>query len=643
MVVYHLDESLLPGGFVGVDLFFVLSGYLITTLLLGEHARSGGRLDLRGFWGRRIRRLWPVAWLVLCGVAVAGLAGVWSAERERSLGVETAAALANVYNWWQVANGGYVQQFVSPSPLRHFWSLAIEEQFYLVWPLVLIGLLALVRRWGRGAMWAGLGVLAGASIVSAAVSSPEQAYLGTLSRAVALVAGAALAWWFRDTPMRAPVSVGWRRFRLAWGLAGTAVVVAVMLRATPETPVLHRGGFTVVALACAGIIALALGPGPVRRVLGAGALVWVGRRSYAIYLVHWPLIVALGPEMGFLAKALVVIPSSVLLADLLLRLVEGPVLERRVRPRFLGLSAVVVLAVTAGSLVVARPTGETPVEEAAATLERVADPVVPTTPAAGVPGDGPTSSTTTTAPCVPTPTAPAPAFGGDGTFDQATVAGVVDPSATCEQQVRLLVVGDSLGRGVSNGLVSLGDPRLLLWDRTVLGCSMGPEKCGDWRNAWTVNVLGVQPDVVLLYANVVTDFAGVDDVPFDSPEGQAQRELLLGEAVKVLGSTGAKVLLAAPGVPGRPNGLYYCKGRGTDSACDPRWVQAWGDSLRRVAAATGAGVVDAAGWINARPGTQAGDRPDGLHLSGAALREHANWLLPQVYEAALTRRAGAAG
>jgi hypothetical protein len=183
----------------------------------------------------------------------------------------------------------------------------------------------------------------------------------------------------------------------------------------------------------------------------------------------------------------------------------------------------------------------------------------------------------------------------------------------------------------------------LLWDRTALGCSLGPEKCGGWREAWAVSVLGVRPDVVLLYANVVTDLAGVEDAAFDTPEGQAQRELVLSEAVSVLGSTGAQVMLAAPGTPGRPNGLYYCRGRASNSACDPAWVQAWGDSLRRVAAATGARVVDAAGWINARPDTQSSDRPDGLHLSGVALREHSLWLLPQVYEAALLGRAGTAG
>jgi peptidoglycan/LPS O-acetylase OafA/YrhL len=644
VVAYHLDDRLLPGGFVGVDVFFVLSGYLITTLLLVEHRRSGGRVDLRGFWARRVRRLWPLAWLVLCAVALGGLAGAWTPDRERTLPVETVAALANVYNWWQVRNGGYVAEFVAPSPLRHFWSLAIEEQFYLVWPVVLVGMLALVRRWGPRAMWAVLGLLAAASVLNAAVVTPEQAYLGTLSRAVALVAGAALAWGFRRSPMRAPVSPGWRRGLALWGAAGAAVVVVVLFRATPESPVLHRGGFAVVAVAGAGVVAVALGPGPVRRLLATPWLVWLGRRSYAVYLVHWPLIVALGPERSLASRVALVVPSSLLAAEVLGRLVEGPVIARRVRPRVLALSGVVVLAVTAAALRAGVPVEPTAVERAAATLEPVRDPEVGAAPAgSGVAADDGATAPPTTQPCVPAPPAPVPQFGDESTFDAATVTGVADPTGACEDQARLLVVGDSLGRGVSNGLVSLGDPRLLLWDRTTLGCSLGPERCGDWREAWSVNVLGIRPDVVLFYANVVTDLAGVDDAPFMSPEGQAQREAVLTEAVRVLGGTGARVLLAAPAAPGRPNGLYYCRGRAVASACDPTWVQAWGDSLRRVAAATGAGIIDAAGWVNARGDTAASDRPDGLHLSGRALREHASWLLPQVVEAARSGSAGPAG
>ena len=149
VVAYHLDA--LQGGFVGVDVFFVMSGYLITTLLMRERSHTGA-ISLRAFWGRRIRRLWPLAWAVLLAVAAAGLVGVWDADQQRRLPGQTAASLLNVANWWQLTHGGYTELFVAPSPLRHFWSLAVEEQFYLAWPLLMAGLLVLAARRGR-ARW----------------------------------------------------------------------------------------------------------------------------------------------------------------------------------------------------------------------------------------------------------------------------------------------------------------------------------------------------------------------------------------------------------------------------------------------------------------------------------------------------------
>jgi peptidoglycan/LPS O-acetylase OafA/YrhL len=651
VVVYHADDRLLPGGFVGVDVFFVLSGYLITALLLHEHARSGG-VSLRGFWRRRVRRLWPLAWVVLGAVALIGLTGVWGEDQQRTLGAQTLAALANVANWWQSAHGGYLEAGSAPSPLRHFWSLAVEEQFYLFWPLLLIGLLAVAGRVGSGTrrgamvMWAGLLALFAASAVSAFFTDPLTAYLATHTRAVALFAGAGLAFAFRARPLSGPTGHRARGVVSVWAGVGTGVLVWVALTATPEDPWLHRGGFSVVAVAAAGVVALAVAPGSVRRWLGWSALVWVGRRSYAIYLVHWPIIVALGPGRATWVVLAVVIPASVLLADLAHRGVESPVLAGRWSPRVLGSAGLVVLVVTAAALVGSRPTAETPTEQVAASLERVADPSVPpaivaTPDAAPGTGDDPTAvdpddappstAPPTTVPCVPT-TAPVPEFGG-GTrqFDYATVGEVVDPGAACAGQVRVLVLGDSLGRGASNGLVSLADPRIQVWDRTTLGCSFGPDSCEDWREPWSVNVLGVQPDVVLVFSRVVGELAGVRDEPrFLSPEGRATRVAEFSAAVERLSAGGARVVFVNAAVPGRPNGLFYCKGRARSSGCDPEWVTEWNASLADAAAAAGAAIVDAGGWVAARSATDRDDRPDGLHLSGPALREFSTWLLPQV-------------
>ena len=580
VVVFHLDDQLLPGGFVGVDLFFVLSGFLITALLVRERS-SEGSISLRGFWRRRVRRLWPLAWTVLALVALAGVAGVWTADQQRLLPGETASALANVANWWQMAHGGYVEQFVAPSPLRHFWSLAVEEQFYLVWPVLLTGLLAVAVRKGRSVVWVALALLSAGSIALAWVETPDRAYLGTDTRAVALFAGAALAYAYRGHHLRGPTGTGSRRAIGVWAVAGAAVVGWVLFNATPDSEWLHHGGFAVIAVAGAGLVASVLTNSPVQRALRWAPLVWLGRRSYAVYLLHWPLIVAMGPERSVLAKAVVVIPVSLLLAELVHRRLELPAIAGRWRTRVLSLGGVALVAVMVGALVLGRPSGPTPSAQVAETLRRVPDPV-----------------TTTTAPCVPTSVA-APQFGGSWAFDKATVDTVADPTHACADQVKVLVVGDSLGRGVSNGLVAADDPRLQIWDRTVTGCSFGPESCPDWKQIWPVDMLAVHPDVVLLYTNVQPDLKGVDDAAFLSPEGRAQRVEALTEAVRILSGGGARVLLVAPAVPERPNGLYYCDNRTTGSVCDPAWVQEWTASLQQVAAATAAevhGPCGPSGW-----------------------------------------------
>jgi hypothetical protein len=505
-----------------------------------------------------------------------------------------------------------VEQFVAPSPLRHFWSLAVEEQFYLVWPVVLAGLLVVAARLGPRVVWAALGVMSAASIALSWVETPDRAYLGTDTRAVALLAGAALAYAYRGHHLRGPTSAAARRATGAWALAGAAVVGVVLFTATPASEFLHRGGFAVIAVAGTGLVASVLTNAPVQRALRAAPLVWLGRRSYAVYLLHWPLIVALGPERSTAFKAGVVIPVSLLGAELFHRRLELPAISGRWRPRVLSIGGVVLLVAMATTLFVARPDGPTAVDQVAETLQTVPDP-----------------TTTTTQPCIPS-TVVAPQFGGAIEFDPQTVATVADPIQSCADQVRVMVVGDSMGRGVSNGLVALGDPRLEVWDRTVTGCSFGPEECPDWREIWAVDVLGVEPDVVLLYSNLQEDLKGVDDAPYLSAEGRQQRIDALTEAVRILGSGGARVVLITPGVPVRPNGLYYCDNRTKGSKCDPEWVAEWSSAVRQVGAATGADVIDVGAWLAARSSTASTDRPDGLHLSGQALREHAAWLVPQL-------------
>jgi peptidoglycan/LPS O-acetylase OafA/YrhL len=612
VVAYHLDA--LRGGFVGVDVFFVLSGYLITALLIRER-ESSDAISLRSFWGRRIRRLWPLAWSVLGVVAVAGLAGVWDADQQRRLPSQTAASLLNVANWWQLAHGGYAEQFVAPSPLRHFWSLAVEEQFYLVWPVLLAVLLALAVRRGRWVLWAGIASLAAASIVVAWTSTPEDAYLRTDSRAVALLIGAALAAAWRAHPLAGPEGTHARRAIAAWGALGTGVLVWVALTASPNDEWLHHGGFTLIAVAACGVVAAAVTVPSVRRGLGAGSLVWLGERSYAVYLIHWPLVVALGVTMPALLRAAIVVVASLVLAALVHRWLERPVIAGALPSLRLAAVGVLVLAVMGVSLAAAAPSGPTPEERVGATLHRVADPES-------------TGARATTTTCVPVTVAP-PVFGDDRTLDRSTFNAVADPTAAaCAGQLRVLVLGDSTARGISNGLNSLEDPRIQVFDRSTLGCSYGPERCPDWRTTWPAAVHEVQPDVVLIYTTVLIDLQGVEDASFLTPAADRQRVDAFEEAVRLTSATGAKVLLV---VPARPTGRYYCNGPEQETTCDRARTAAWKSSIETAALATGAGVVDAGAWIDAR--NRPSDRPDGLHLSGEALREHATWLVPQLLSA----------
>jgi peptidoglycan/LPS O-acetylase OafA/YrhL len=641
VVVYHIDDRVLPGGFLGVDVFFVLSGYLVTTLLVREHERSGA-IGLRAFWGRRARRLWAAAWIVLALVALAGLWDVWGPDRQATLPGEIFAAVAHIENYWLLSHGGYLQQFAAPSPVRHFWSLAVEEQFYFIWPLVMIGGLALVARFGRKAMWAVLVVLGVASLTIAQFVSPERAYLGTATRMIALVVGALLAWWWSATPLAAPRRRRLRRWVAVWALLGAGVLVAGALVLHPHDEVMARGGFLTVAVASAGLVGLAVVPGRFAAAMSLGPLVWIGRRSYGIYLLHWPLIVAMGPGREPWVVAAVVVPLAVGGAAVLHHVVEVPLIARRWQPVRMAQGSFCLALVIVVALLAARPVS-TPTGDVAAGLAELADPAGPS---GVITGDDPTpepsvlaETTTTTTICLPAPSQSVTLLGpgGEG-FDPSTITDIADPStASCQDQIDVLVVGDSTGRGFSNGLAALDDPGLRVWDRTILGCSLGSEECGHWRDEWTGPVDQIDPDVVVLYFNPVADLKGVDDADFLSPEGAAQRVQVLDEAADLLSRNGAALVFVAPPAPRPPEGLFFCDGRKRATQCDPAWVAAWTASVAEVATARGAPLLDVEGFVQALPDDEAA-RPDGMHFAGSALTDLARWARPLLSLAVVNQR-----
>ncbi len=297
--------------------------------------------------------------------------------------------------------------------------------------------------------------------------------------------------------------------------------------------------------------------------------------------------------------------------------------------------AVVLLA----SLWVARPE-TTPTEDVAGGLERVEDPFAAA--AMSEPGSASTDggSTTTTTICIPTvvagQTIERPTVGEP--FDPNTVTDLADPSdQRCDSQIDVLVVGDSTGRGFSNGLASLADPSLRVWDRTILGCSLGSEDCGSWRNEWSGPVQQIRPDVVVLYFNPVTDLKDVEDADFLSPEGAAQREEVLNEAADLLSSTGAALVFISPPDPRPPEGLFFCNGRRSGTQCDPDVVAAWTETVEKVAAERDAPVLDVPGFLG-DIGDNDETRPDGMHFTAESLRDLAAWARPALSLAILNQR-----
>ena len=383
VLVYHLLPGLLPGGMVGVDAFFVISGFLITSLLLVER-RTTGRIDAGRFWIRRLRRIVPALLVAVAATvsAAACLGGdVLLAVRRQVLG-----SVLLVYNWVEIVAGSSYFDRTQPLLLTNVWSLAVEEQFYRVWPLVVIALLA--RGVSRRRVRAGALLALGLSLASAAWAlrlvrdgAPvSRVYMGTDTRAFGLMLGAAWALWHGRATEGAdlePQPAGLRRVRGAAGWAGLAGLL-VLARFAGETTADGGSGpepALIIASACTLAVVQALtgevagADGPARRLMSlleARPLKWLGERSYGLYLWHWPLGVlafyAIPPTAAPRAVAVGVLGLTLCAAELSHALIETPVrrdgllvrLRRvaRLRPRQMvpaggGATALVLLLVLA--------------------------------------------------------------------------------------------------------------------------------------------------------------------------------------------------------------------------------------------------------------------------------------------------------
>jgi peptidoglycan/LPS O-acetylase OafA/YrhL len=335
VMLYHLGFNWIPGGFLGVDLFFVISGYVITRLLLDSIQRSGG-LDLRAFYGARIRRLLPP--LVFMIITTTIVVGFWAPDTMRRFLGDTPFALFGGMNWWLVfRETDYFEAIGRPPLLQHTWSLGVEAQFYLVWPLIL---LLVLRYFGKNkipgaalliAAFSGIALLVVSLQIDAANSSKiSHVYFGTDTHSIGLFLGAALAVSWIPQNLQETVTRKAQDFIDGIGIVGFLGIIAAFLFIDESDPTLYKIAFPLAGICGCAILTSIVHPASrFAPILSSKPFVWIGERSYAIYLWHWVVFQVTRPDYDLEGSEWALYTLRVLivfaLADISLRLVELPV------------------------------------------------------------------------------------------------------------------------------------------------------------------------------------------------------------------------------------------------------------------------------------------------------------------------------
>ncbi len=608
VLCYHGGATFVPGGYVGVDTFFVLSGFLITSILVHEHDTSG-RIALLSFWARRARRLLP-ALVVMVG-AVLLWVHFFARGDYPNLGSDARSVLFYFANWHFSTGASYVDLGSSPSPFLHTWSLAIEEQFYLVWPLLLLG--AFKLRLSRAKILA-LTLLAAAGSAALMVylydpsQDPTAIYYNTATRAQALLIGAALAfglsWW---APAVRRVGARFWGVFAAVGCAGLVVLSASMTIGGTST---YEGGLTLAALFAAALVGgVTLGGSSlVARCFSLTPIRYIGRISYGLYLWHWPIFVGLdGARTGLDGPALffVRIVATFTVAVASFHLIEMPIRRGALRrSREMRIEAGVIAAVV---LVAAffQPTAAAPV------------PYQDLTAALGY-------------------------FPGAVPRQRAAPPG---------PPVRVLFVGDSIALMLGNGLRLVSHQYGITLDNMGLSaCSLEDSpyrvqdsvvtptpQCKDRVAAWTSELKRVRPQVVVLLTrlDIVDRYEVGTWVHIGQPGYDSILRTNIDHAVAALSSTGARVVLATT--------PYYSSGEtlnGSPWPEDAPWrVRQFNVMLRQVAAEHPKVVsvldlnkiVDPEGHYQAVINGVQVRSSDGVHFTWAGDFSLAPQILPQLH------------
>ena len=343
VLFYHADFAWARGGFLGVEVFFVISGYLITSLLLVEWLRTG-TIGLKSFWIRRARRLLPAATLLVLGVSAAALL-IYRDALERMLG-DVVAAMSYVTNWFLIVREvSYFESFGRPPLLQHMWSLAVEEQFYILWPLIFtFGLMILRGRDPKRSIRSFFAIVVVGIVASTLLmgflhtpfEDPSRVYYGSDTRAAGILVGVALSLvWI---PWRlSPILPGRKRAVLnAAGFVALAALMTILATADEFSTLLYRGGFLATSLVTAAVIAVTVHPAAsLGRILENPVMKWIGTRSYGIYLWHWPIFMVLRPgadvaDRPYIAFA-VRLALTFAIAEVSYRYVESPIRRKGLR------------------------------------------------------------------------------------------------------------------------------------------------------------------------------------------------------------------------------------------------------------------------------------------------------------------------
>jgi peptidoglycan/LPS O-acetylase OafA/YrhL/lysophospholipase L1-like esterase len=633
VLAYHGGFSWMVGGFLGVSTFFTLSGFLITALALGEHG-SGGRIDLKAFWVRRARRLLPASLACLVLVLAFGVFAADVVQRENLAG-DVVAALADVANWrFIIADQSYADLFAAPSPVLHFWSLAIEEQFYLLFPLLLTGLVAAGtvgarsteprrRSWFgrpsapfRHTLGAALVALTAGSLAVTLLAGfePDRIYFGTDTRAAELLLGGILATVLFDGQVTTRLArPGWlRTVAAAVGAVALVVCVASWVGTAQTSDWLYDGGLALYAvLSCLVVAAAVLPVGAVRSVLAVPPLRHLGRISYGVYLYHWPIFLWLRQQtdLGQWPRFVVGVAITLTLAEASYRYLEmpvrrgGPVLSYRPRQ----VAPLAAALVVAGAVAVSA-TAPPPIID----FGRSEDELLALGAAA------PTVTTTSTIdPVALVPPPPRVAFFGDSTALQ-TGLGVAD---------HLIHTGAGT---VVPGSTPLGCP-LLRTDahRAQEGSTLDKLEACRWDVVYPRRLAEFAPTVAVVQAGVwdIGDQRLPGDERWVAPGDPSYDEFARAELARVvdtLSADGALVVwLTGPPMWKMP-----------DPDETARRMARYNELVRELPAARPGRieVIDLAGWVAALPPEEDRRlRVDGTHFTRETSNEVADaWLAGEV-------------